>query len=325
MGKWISMSWMNRTGLAIAMLMGLGGGAVHAEYPEKPITIIVPFSAGGGTDLTARTVAQFLEAEIGGSVVVVNRPGAGGEIGLTEVAAAEPDGYTLGIINTPGIVTIPIERDGQFDISSFDFIAGMVEDPATINTLERSGISSIEELVAAARENPAEITVGTQGVGSAGHISLLLLEQAADVEFRAIPFAGAAPARTALLSGEITATTANLGEALNFAEGNPWNILGVMSPVRSPVDESIPTFAEAGYDIVGGSIRGFGGPAGMPGDVLEKLIAAFERIAENPDFREVAANTNQPLRFIPRDEYVATLERADEIHRQLWAVNPWRE
>jgi tripartite-type tricarboxylate transporter receptor subunit TctC len=316
---------ITKSALGILMICGTWASPALADYPEEAITIIVPFSAGGGTDLTARTVAMFLEAELGESVVVVNRPGAGGEIALTEVASAKPDGYTLGIINTPGIVTIPIERNAAFDITSFDFVAGMVEDPATINTLESSGISTLEELVEAAKERPGEITVGTQGVGSAGHISLLLLERAADVTFRAIPFSGAAPARTALLSGEIIVTTANLGEALNFAEGNPWNILAVMSTERSSVDGSIPTFAEAGYDIVGGSIRGFGGPAGMPQEVLDRLQIAFENVANDPEFKRISANTNQPLRYIPRDEYAATLERSDEIHRELWEAQPWRE
>ena len=316
--------------IALAIAFGLGASFVlaepaTAEYPEEPITIVVPFSAGGGTDTTARTVARFLEPEIGGPVVVVNRPGASGEIGLTEVATAEPDGYTLGIINTPGIVTIPIERETRFTVDSFDFLAGVVEDPATINVLESSEIETIEDLIAAARERPGEITVGTQGVGSAGHISLLLLEQAADVTFRPIPFAGAAPASTALLSGDIEATTANLGEALTFRDGNPWRILGVMSPVRSPMDEELPTFAEAGYDIIGGSIRGFGGPSGMPDDVLEKLSAALDRVVANPEFQKVAADTNQPLRYVPRDEYLEILAKSDEAHRALWAAKPWNE
>lgn len=315
------------TKLALAALAAVGLSALPAaaEYPEQPITIIVPFSAGGGTDLTGRTIAQFLEAELGSPVVVVNRPGAGGEIGLTELANAEPDGYTLGIINTPGIVTIPIERDPQFSMDSFDFIAGVVEDPATISVLEESGIADIAALVEAAKADPGGVTVGTQGIGSAGHISLALLEQAAGVEFLPVPFAGAAPARTALLAGEIQATTANLGEALNFSQGQPWTILGVMSPNPSPMSPDLPTFKSAGYDIVGGSIRGFGGPAGMPDEVVTKLSEAIASIVENPEFLEVTQETSQPVNYIPKDDYEAILERSQEIHQQLWETSPWRE
>ncbi len=311
-------------GAAVA-LAALGGPAL-AEYPEKPITIIVPFSAGGGTDLTGRTIAQYLQEELDSPVVVVNRPGAGGEIGLSELAGAEPDGYTLGIINTPGIVTIPIEREAQFSLDSFDFIAGVVEDPATISVMKDSGIATIEDLVAAAKAEPGSITVGTQGVGSAGHISLALLEQAAGIEFLPVPFAGAAPARTALLSGEIMATTANLGEALTFADGQPdWVILGVMTPNPSPMAPDVPTFKSAGYDIVGGSIRGFGGPAGMPEEVVSKLSAAIAKIAENPEFLKVAEETAQPVNYIPTDEYTAILEQSKTAHQALWDTKPWRE
>lgn len=311
-------------GAAVA-LAALGGPAL-AEYPEKPITIIVPFSAGGGTDLTGRTIAQYLQEELDSPVVVVNRPGAGGEIGLSELAGAEPDGYTLGIINTPGIVTIPIEREAQFSLDLFDFIAGVVEDPATISVMKDSGIATIEDLVAAAKAEPGSITVGTQGVGSAGHISLALLEQAAGIEFLPVPFAGAAPARTALLSGEIMATTANLGEALTFADGQPdWVILGVMTPNPSPMAPDVPTFKSAGYDIVGGSIRGFGGPAGMPEEVVSKLSAAIAKIAENPEFLKVAEETAQPVNYIPTDEYTAILEQSKTAHQALWDTKPWRE
>lgn len=312
--------------LGLMTALGLSTTAATAQYPtERPITLVVPFAAGGGTDVTGRTIARFLEQEIGGNIVVVNRPGAGGEIGLTEVAEAKPDGYTIGLINTPGIVTIPIERETRFDLNSFDFIAGVVEDPATISVLESSEIKTIEDLVAEAQKRLGEITVGTQGIGSAGHISLLLLEQAAGVSFRPIPFAGAAPARTSLLSGEIEATTANLGEALTFAEGNPWRILGVMSPERSPMSPELPTFKEAGYDIIGGSLRGLGGPKGLPQDVITTLAEGLDRVVANPEFQKVAKDTNQPLRYVPHDEYVSFLEQANEMHRELWAVKPWQE
>jgi len=311
--------------LGAALSAALLAGPAAADWPEETITVIVTFSAGGGTDLTGRTVAQFLEAELGVPVVVVNRPGAGGEIGLTELADAEPDGYTLGIINTPGIVTIPIERDARFSMDDFTFIAGLVEDPATVSVLSSSEIETIDDLVAAAKENPGGITVGTQGVGSAGHISISLLEQAADVEFLPVPFSGAAPSRTALLAGEIDVTTANLGEALNFAEGQPWRILGVMTPNPSPMAPEIPTFASAGYDIVGGSIRGLGGPAGLPDEVVEKLTAAVDAMMANPEFLAVAEETAQPVNYIPREDYVRILERAEVIHQDLWDAKPWRE
>ncbi|MBX9594264.1 MAG: tripartite tricarboxylate transporter substrate binding protein, partial [Roseomonas sp.] len=132
-----------------------------AAWPERPVTLIVPFAAGGGTDISARVMAQYLERDLGQPFVVQNRPGAGGAIGLGALAAAAPDGYTLAIINTPGIVTIPIERNAGWTMDSFTFIAGVVEDPATFAVHPDSPIRSIADLIAAAKAAPGMVTVGT--------------------------------------------------------------------------------------------------------------------------------------------------------------------
>jgi tripartite-type tricarboxylate transporter receptor subunit TctC len=245
------------------LLAGFGAmvAAPHlarAAWPERSLQLIVPFAAGGGTDISARTMAQFLERELGQPVVVQNRPGAGGEIGLSAIADARPDGYTIGIINTPGIVTIPIERSPRWSLASFTFIAGVVEDPTTFAVHPESPMRSIADLVAAARAKPGEVTIGTQGVGSAGHISALLLEQAAGIRFEAVSYAGSAPAAVALMRRDIQVTTASLGESLTFAQQQPWRVLGLMSSTRSEFARDVPTFKEAGYDIRGGSLRGIG-------------------------------------------------------------------
>lgn len=297
----------------------------RAAWPERPLTLIVPFAAGGGTDISARVMAQFLERELGQPVVVQNRGGAGGAIGLAAVADSRPDGYTIGIINTPGIVTIPIERNPGWTMDSFTFIAGVVEDPATIAVHPETPIRTIADLVAAARREPGRVTVGTQGVGSAGHISLLLLEQAAGVRFQPVVYAGAAPAAVALLRREIQATTANLGESLTFATQQPWRTLGVMSAERSAMAPDVPTFKEAGYDIRGGSLRGVGGPRGLPAEVVQRLSSAIDKVVANPEFRATSERTFQPLRYLGSAAYVAYLRDADSMHRALWRVRPWNQ
>ena len=295
----------------------------HAAWPERPLQLIVPFAAGGGTDISARTMAQFLERELGQPVVVQNRPGAGGEIGLSALADARPDGYTIGIINTPGIVTIPIERSPRWSLASFTFIAGVVEDPTTFAVHPESAIRSIEDLVAAARAKPGEVTVGTQGVGSAGHISALLLEQAAGIRFECVSYAGSAPAAVALMRRDIQVTTASLGESLTFAQQQPWRVLGLMSAQRSEFARDVPTFKEAGYDIRGGSLRGIGAPVGLPEAVVRRLASAISNVLRQPEFRETSARTFQPLRFLDSSDYVTYLREADAAHRALWRVRPW--
>jgi tripartite-type tricarboxylate transporter receptor subunit TctC len=313
-----------RGALAAAALLG-APRAARAAWPERPVTLIVPFAAGGGTDVSARVMAQYLERELGQPFVVQNRAGAGGAIGLSAVAGSAPDGYTLGIINTPGVVTIPIERQPGWSTESFTFIAGVVEDPASIGVHPDSPIRSIADLVEAARREPGRLTVGTQGVGSAGHISALLLEQAAGIRLEPVVYAGAAPAAVALLRREIALTTANLGEALTFARQGPWRTLGVMAAERHPMAPEVPTFREAGYDLRGGSLRGIGGPRGLPAEVVGRLSAAVARVVANPEFRATSERAFQPLRYLNAAEYVAYLREADAAHRALWRVRPWNQ
>jgi len=197
-------SFLAAAALALAVAL-----PAHA-YPDRPITIVVPFSAGAGTDLTARLLARTMEKHAGRSVVVVNRAGAGGEIGMASVANAAPDGYTLSILNTPNVLTIPIERRAQFSLSSFDVVANIVDDPGTLSVRGDSPLRGVQDLVEAARKAPGTLTYGTAGVGSAGHISMLLLEQAAGIQLRHVPFKGTADVATALLGGHIDIGTANL-------------------------------------------------------------------------------------------------------------------
>lgn len=308
----------------IAALLLLLPAAAQA-FPDRPITMIVPFAAGGGTDITARTVAKFLERAFGQPVVVQNRAGAGGEIGLAALAEARPDGQTIGIVNTPGLVTIPIERRARFSLDSFDLIAGVVEDPAAIIVLERAPVRSVADLVAAAKADPGGITLGSAGVGSSGHIAMLLLGQAAGVNFTNVPFSGTSVALTSMLGGQISGTTINLGEAFALTTGQPVRILGVMATERMAMAPDVPTFAEAGMPIEAGSIRSFAAPRGLPADVLARYDAAFAKLMLDPEFLEDARRTSQPLRYRPHAELVATLREADRIHRALWARQPWSQ
>ena len=310
-------------------LRALGAGVLaapavaRAAWPDRALQMIVPFAAGGGTDISARTMAQFLERELGQPVVVQNRPGAGGEIGLSAIADARPDGYTIGIINTPGIVTIPIERSPRWSLNSFTFIAGVVEDPTTFAVHPESSIRSIADLVAAARAKPGEIMVGTQGIGSAGHISALLLEKAAGIRFECVSYAGSAPAAVALLRRDIHVTTASLGESLTFAQQQPWRVLGVMASTRSELAPDVPSFREAGLDLRGGSLRGVGAPRGLPAEVTQRLANAIDAVLRNKDFRDASVRTYQPLRFLNSADYLAYLQEADAAHRALWQQRPW--
>src|SRR5687768_8252784 len=183
---------MTRSLLAIALI--LTAGAAAAAYPDKPITMVVAYSPGGGTDLIARHIQPFLEKYLGGGarIVIVHRPGAGGEIGFAAIANAPADGYTIGFVNTPPLMTIPIERAAQFGgPQRFELLGNVIDDPCNFAVHADSEIRSLKDLAAYAKANPGKVTVGSSGIGSDDHLLMLMFERAAGVKMTHVPFKGA--------------------------------------------------------------------------------------------------------------------------------------
>src|SRR3954468_2977438 len=156
--------------------------------------MIVAYSPGGGTDLVARAIAPYIEKYLGNDarIVILNKPGAGGEIGFAALASSLPDGYTIGFVNTPNVITIPIERKAQYTIDKFELLANIVDDPDNFSVHADSPIRNLKQLADYARSKPGEVTVGTTGVGSDDHLAMLLFEKYAGVKMNHIPMKGAA-------------------------------------------------------------------------------------------------------------------------------------
>jgi len=310
---------------ALGLLLGMGAGQATAAFPDRPITIVVPFSAGGGTDVTARLLARSMEKHAGQSVVVINRAGAGGEIGMASVANAPADGYTLSIINTPNTLTIPIERSAKFTLASFELLVNVVDDPATLNVNTSSPIRSLQDLIAAAKKAPDTLTYGTSGIGSAGHISMLLFEKAAGIKLRHIPYKGTSEVATALMGKHIDVATANLGEALTFSKRKEWVILGQMAPRRSAMAKDLPTFAEAGYPLESGSLRGLGAPRGMAPDTSKALLAIIDKAVTDPEFQTAALKAEQDVRYVKQEDYRKLMLDMNRRFETLWSTTPWNQ
>lgn len=317
-GKALAWAFFVLSGACIASV------ALAAAFPERPINIIVPFAAGGGTDVTARLFGRGIEKHLAGArVVITPRPGATGEIGAIAAAESKPDGYTLVILVTPNVLSVPIERQSRYTLDSFDLIANLVDDPGTISVRSDSPIRNVAELIAASKTMPGGIAVGTSGIGSTGHIAMLLMQKQYGFNFRNIPFSGHSAARTAMLSRDIPASFANLGETIGYAKGQPWRTLGQMSPQRSDLAPTLLTFAEQGYPIEGGSLRGLAAPKGLPSDVLETLVSTIDKVMADPEFIANAKAIDHPLRYIKRDEYARVLREMDARLREIWKSTPW--
>lgn len=318
---------MRRRHLASLLAAGLAAprAASAAAWPERPITLIVAFPPGGGTDVAARTLGRFLERELGQPVVVLNRAGAGGETGWAELARARPDGYTIGFTNTPNVVSIPIERPARYRLEDLAPVANLVDDPGAFFVPVDSPIRDLAGLVARARAEPEAVTYGTTGIGSDDHLAALAFERLAGVKLTHVPFSGAAPVRNAVLGRQITLASMNMGEGIADARQGQLRALAQMATARWSEAPEVPTFREAGFDVVQGSMRGVAAPAGTPRAVLERLSLAVGRTAEDPEFRRLASQQALPLRFLGPDDYRAELLRLREELSALWAAHPWRE
>jgi tripartite-type tricarboxylate transporter receptor subunit TctC len=314
--------------LLLAAAALLPGGSALAAYPEQPINLIVAYAPGGGTDIIARVIARYLEKYLGNDakVVVVNKPGAGGAIGFTAIANAPPDGYTIGFINTPGVLTVPIERKASFTWQSFDLLGNIVDDPDNFSVHNDSPIKTLADLAAYAKANPGAVSYGTTGIGSDDHLAGLMFEKAAGVKMNHIPFKGAAEVHNAIATKQIVIAAMNIGEALQYEKGGtPMRNLGQMSVARTTLAPNLPTFREQGYDIIMASLRGMAAPKGLPPAVRDSLVKAVERTVNDPQFQAQAASYFAPMRYLAPTQYASELQAADTLFRQMWKDMPWSD
>jgi tripartite-type tricarboxylate transporter receptor subunit TctC len=293
--------------------------------PERPITMIVAFAPGGGTDVAARTLARFMERELAQSVVVHNRAGAGGEVGWAELARARPDGLTIGFINTPNLVTIPIERAARYRLEDFAPIANVVDDPGGFWVLPDSPWRNLAELAAAARAAPGTISYGTTGVGSDDHLATLAFERLSGAQLLHVPFNGSSQVRNAILGRTIQIAAMNMGEGVGDFRQNVLRPLGQMATERWANTPEVPTFREQGFDVVDGSLRGLAAPAGTPPAILQRLASVVRAVMRQPEFIAAATQQQLPLRFLDPDEHRAVLFAMRENYQAMWARHPWRE
>jgi tripartite-type tricarboxylate transporter receptor subunit TctC len=315
-----------RAALCTALL--LLPAVAAAQYPDRVINLIVAYSPGGGTDLIARAIAPYIEKNLGGGakIAVVNRAGAGGEIGFAALANSAPDGYTIGFVNTPPLLTIPIERQAQFSWQRFDYLGNIIDDPCNFSVHTDTDIKDLKQLAAFARANPGAVTVGTTGIGSDDHLAMLMFGRAAGVQLRHIPFKGSADVRAAIAGKQITVAAINIGEALQYQKGGtPLRNLVQMSPARTNLAPDLATAREQGYDIELSSLRGMVAPKGLPPEIRDRLVRAIERSVSDPEFQAKAVQFFSPLRYLAPAQYETLVREADATYRALWKEMPWAD
>lgn len=303
-------------------------GLAAAAFPERPVTMVIAFVPGGGTDVVARALAPYIEKHLGPNarIVIVNRGGAGGEIGFTAIANAAPDGYTIGFINSPSIQTILIERTPQYTMERFELIGNVVDDPASLSVHADSPIKDLAGLLAQAKANPGTLAAGTPGIGAPGHLVITLLGKLAGAKISHVPYKGAGDVRAAMAGKQVQVAAVSIGESLQAIKGGmPYRILAQMSPARSTLAPEVPTAKEQGLDLVMSSLRGIAGPKGLPADVRDILVRAVERAVNDPEFRVKSVQYYAPLRYLAPREFDTALKESDVQLRQLWKESPWTD
>ncbi len=313
--------------MAVLITLSIGfTGVANAEYPERPINMIVAAAPGGGTDIMARTMVPYMEKYLGGATIsVLNKPGAGTEVGATALAKAKPDGYTIGMLNFPHMIAIPIERKTAFSIDSFELLANLVTDASAFNVSANSPFSTVEDVVKYAKENPLALTVGTTGFGGDDHLAMLAFEKVAGIKLTHVPFPSGAPIRAALMGGHISIGSFNVSEGIEFAKEGQLKILGVMDTKRWEKAPEIPTFKEQGYNVIMSAQRGMGAPKGVPADRLAKLVAAIEKTVKDPEFIAQADKMKLPIDYIAGQAYHDMLYQMQDDLKQMWAKEPWKK
>jgi len=274
-------------GAAAASALGVAR-AKAAAYPERPIKIIVPFAPAGPTDIMARILGQHLGSTLGGNVIVENRPGAGGNIGIGYVAHAEADGYTLLVISSAFVVNPGLYAKIPYDpYKDFAPITELGTTPNSIVVTAKLGVNSIAELIARAKAKPNELNWASPGAGTTPHLSGEFLKIVGGIEMTHVPFSGAGPAIQALLGGVTQVAVSALPPVLPFAQSGEIKVLAVTGAHRWPDLPDVPTMIELGYkDFVAETAQFFFAPAKTAPDIVEKLSAKTLEVLKKPEIVE---------------------------------------
>jgi len=278
--------------LAASLLPVLPTSSASAAYPDRPIRIVVPFAPGGGTDVVARTLAQEMARDLGASIVIENKPGAGTILGTQAVATSEPDGYTLLMGTFANAVNPSLKASLPYDPhADFAPVALIARSFNIVVVSPKSPYHSIADLIAAAKAEPEKLSYGTYGTGTSAHLAGELFKNLANVNLTTVPYKGAAPAITDLIGGRIQVMFTTVASAASLVQGGQLRALAVTSAQRSRAFPDVPTVAEAG--VPGYSAESWYGlfaPAKTPADVVDRLNRSAAAAVQSEAFRKLGVN-----------------------------------
>ena len=309
--SWTSTSRRRAMCLMPALLvtvLALPGVGAAQSWPDKPITLVVPFPPGGTTDVSARLIAQGLTQRLGQTVVVENKAGASGNIGSAFVAKAKPDGYTL-VVSGVGThaANVGLYNDMPYDpLKDFTHITTIVSSPNAIAVHPDFPVQSLQELVALVREKPERFNYASPGNGSSGHLAFEMIRQQAGLKIQHIPYKGAAQALTDVIGGQVPVLIMVADTLKQHVQSGKLRVLAVTSDTRSTLFPDVPTVAEAGFPGFSAvSWTGISGPAGLPPAVVQRLHEATKAVLEDEEVIKRYTSTGNTIELRSPDEFSA--------------------
>ena len=310
---------MKKLFVLVLALCVLCGTALAADYPSRSIETQVGYAAGGASDIIARIVAEHLSAELGQPVVVQNYAGAGGEIAYTGVATARKDGYTLGYINAPATMSIPLSRKAAYTMDDFAFIGNVIYHENLIVVSPDGPYKNIDDLFAAAKANPGAITLGNSGAYADDHLASLKMQHETGLTFSDTMFQGSAPSLVALMGNHIDSVVCNVADVVQKSKDGQVVVIATMGAERNPLFPDAPTLKELGYDVLMGNYTTLAAPAGTPDDVLATLRTALENVCNSEAYLQAAGvDAGLPIEYFNAEEIEAIYKDANEALKQLW-------
>ena len=310
---------MRRRSIALALAVAVGCALAHSasaqDYPTRPITLIVPFPAGGGVDVIGRIVAEKLSASLGQQVIVDNRGGAAGVIGTRVAKAAPPDGYTLVMATSGSIAINPTlyanpGYEPRKDLAPIGLISST---PIVLMAHPSAPQQTLADLIAFAKAHPGKLDIGTPPPGTSAYLGAELLKSLAAIDFTIVTYKGTGPLTTDLIGGHVKLALNVLAPALSNLKSGGLRALAVLGPKRSTLLPDVPTSAEAGLPgFESGLNYGLLAPAGTPRAIIDKLNASLRAGVDTPEVRaRIAADGGDPMPSSP-EEYAADIEREDK-------------
>ena len=300
-------------GALIALSVSTLRPAQAAAFPDRPITLVVAWDAGGATDLVARAIQPVLSKTLGADLVVKNIAGASGTIGTAEAARAKPDGYTVLVTPTGPMTTQPHLRKIPYDLDSFDAVGRVAVTEVAMMAPKDSPFKTVQDVIAAAKADPGKIKFGSAGAGTLPHVCILALNKAAGIDTKHIPYKGSANAMKALLGGEIDLYS-DQAQLVPKYELHP---IAMWSEKRLPEYPDVPTMKELGYDYTMANWVGVFVPKGTPAEIIAKLTGALKETLADASVARTMSNLKTDIGYQDPKAFAAFAERDYKLNRDL--------